>query len=103
MQWVWGSNLSKRLAVAVLERGFVHGPVRRLPQSIGADLMFPVPLWLRSKLKQSVILHTRHPLEALVSHYYCVTSESVCPKRRRPGAGNQSRMVTVHAHPRGGL
>ena len=28
-----------------------------------------------------LILHTRHPIETLVSHYYCVSSRAVCPKR----------------------
>ena len=28
-----------------------------------------------------VVLHARHPIESIVSHYYCVSDASVCPKR----------------------
>ena len=30
---------------------------------------------------QVVVVHTRHPIEALVSHYYCVSDARVCPRR----------------------
>ena len=28
-----------------------------------------------------VLLHTRHPIEAMVSHYFCVSNQTVCPRR----------------------
>jgi len=34
------------------------------------------------RLAPALILHVRHPLEAIVSHFFCVTDATVCPRRR---------------------
>ena len=68
---------------ALRAAGFVHGPQRQLPSLLltaggsQADLRAA----FHHVTRTVVVLHTRHPLEAMISHYFCVSNHSVCPRR----------------------
>ena len=61
---------------ALLDAGFVHGPQRILPSAESGARTFFFP-----SLTNVVIVHTRHPIEAFVSHFFCLSNASVCPRR----------------------
>jgi len=64
-------TLRETLAAA----GFVRGPMRQMAWSM--DNFLPE---LRSR--RIVVLHSRHPIEAMVSLYYCISDPAVCPIRQ---------------------
>ena len=111
-QWLWqrragDGHLPERLADAIRHGGFVAGPNRLHPIStepthtpmvvVAAQSAAPLPLGpmdgVHPGFANVLILHTRHPLEALISHYFCLALPHVCPKRhastrgRRAGGG----------------
>ena len=55
--------------------GFVRGPIRQLP--------FRVDSFLASlQNRRLIVLHARHPIEAMVSLFYCISESAVCPVRQ---------------------
>ena len=118
-----GQGRAHRLATALRSSGFVHGPSRLLPR-VTSDKGATAPsalssLWLpsqrlpddarlsrlttlglpiypgvRTGFATVIILHTRHPIEAMVSHYYCVALATVCP-RRHASQGKMSSQGAV--------
>ena len=47
-----------------------------------------------------LLLHTRHPVESIVSHFYCVSSARICPRRHALAKGAQSHHLPKGAqHP----
>ena len=58
--------------------GFVRGPLRQLYTETDAHA---VP-WFRG-YHNVVIVHTRHPVEMMVSAYFCIADPKVCPVRAR--------------------
>ena len=90
------SSRSLRAVMRVLStRGYVLGPVRVLPirqpindplrpsgsASIAAALGALGALGPARTAMRSMIVHTRHPIETLVSHFFCVVHAHVCPRR----------------------
>lgn len=60
----------------VLEHaGYVRGPLRQLSRRM--DNFLP-----QLKQRRILILHTRHPVEAMVSLYFCISNPAVCPIRQ---------------------
>lgn len=53
---------------------FVRGPVRLPPPQLHGGMLFPG----RTNV---VVVHFRHPVEAFVSLFYCVSQPTVCPNR----------------------
>ena len=53
---------------------FVRGPVRLPPPQLHGGMLFPG----RTNV---VVVHYRHPIEAFVSLFYCVSQPTVCPNR----------------------
>ena len=57
--------------------GFVRAPIRTAsPPGRPASFVFP-------GFRSVVVVHTRHPVEALVSQFYCRNDSRVCPKQGR--------------------
>ena len=53
---------------------FVRGPIRLAPPQLYGSALFPG----RTNV---IMVHYRHPVEAFVSLYYCVSKPEVCPRR----------------------
>ena len=67
---------------ALRSAGFVHGPQRQLPTASGATAALSLRVAFSAHVTSTVVLlHTRHPIEAMVSHYFCVSNQTVCPRR----------------------
>ena len=61
---------------------FVRGPIRTAPPQLDGAALFPGRV-------NVIMVHYRHPVEAFVSLFYCVSKPEVCPNRRaRRGANN---------------
>ena len=58
--------------------GFVRGPLRQLYVEAEADA---VPTY--QGYHNVYIVHTRHPVEMMVSAYYCIANRTVCPVRSK--------------------
>ena len=58
--------------------GFVRGPMRQLYTEVDARA---VP-WFGG-YHNVVIVHTRHPVEMMVSAYFCISDPKVCPVRAK--------------------
>lgn len=74
--------------------GFVRGPLRQLPVQVGKFLP-------HLKLRQIVVLHSRHPIEAMVSLFFCISDRAVCPIRQNyskisPSAANGVDNFLLH-------
>ncbi|KAL1508616.1 hypothetical protein AB1Y20_004713 [Prymnesium parvum] len=59
-------------------RGFVRGPLRLLSTEYTARA---VPYF--AHYQNVVIVHTRHPVEMMVSVFYCIADPKVCPVRSK--------------------
>lgn len=56
---------------------------QQLPGGRGESAVQILPLpRVAPSIRCSLILHVRHPLEAMVSHFFCVTDATICPRRR---------------------
>jgi hypothetical protein len=68
---------------------FVRGPIRLAPPQLYGFALFPG----RSNV---IMVHYRHPVEAFVSLFYCVSKPEVCPRRiSRRGANNSEPPATA--------
>ncbi|KAL1524462.1 hypothetical protein AB1Y20_019356 [Prymnesium parvum] len=66
---------SGTLRTVLSSAGFVRGPLRQLSPSM--DNFLPV-----LQQRRIVVLHARHPIEAMVSLFYCISDPAVCPVRQ---------------------
>ena len=105
--WAWGPPRAHLLE----QHGYIVGPIRSLPpapeqpsqasqafQALAAlcSLGWSSPSYPGSplpRLRTVVVLHVRHPLETLVSHYYCVSSARTCPRRHALRAATTDRLT----------
>ena len=68
---------------------FVRGPIRLAPPELYGFALFPG----RTNV---IMVHYRHPVEAFVSLFYCVSKPEVCPRRiSRRGANNSEPPATA--------
>lgn len=68
---------------------FVRGPIRLAPPQLYGFALFPG----RTNV---IMVHYRHPVEAFVSLFYCVSKPEVCPRRiSRRGANNSAPPATA--------
>lgn len=71
------STISSTAAVGMHSAGVVRGPLRQAPEDVAGWAAGATAPGRRLLL----LLHTRHPIEAMVSHYFCVSDARVCPRR----------------------
>ena len=69
---------NQSLAWLLSPDGFVRGPLRQLYTEFELDA---VPYYPR--FHNVMIVHTRHPVEMMVSSYYCIANSTVCPVRTK--------------------
>ena len=69
---------NKSLSWLFTPDGFVRGPLRQLytEYELGAVPFYP-------RFHNVIIVHTRHPVEMMVSSYYCIADPKVCPVRSK--------------------
>lgn len=71
------SHLVPAVAVGMRSAGVARGPLRQAPEDVAG--------WVHGAgapgRQLLLLLHTRHPIEAMVSHYFCVSDARVCPRR----------------------
>mmetsp|Transcript_16507 Transcript_16507/g.37781 ORF Transcript_16507/g.37781 Transcript_16507/m.37781 type:complete len:274 (+) Transcript_16507:207-1028(+) len=94
--FVWTENTT--IAQALRAVGFVHGPQRQLPLLYTrSDKPTFRQLAFNFRIAATVVLlHTRHPIEAMISHYFCVANQTVCPRRYALlDAANRSKTISV--------
>ena len=66
---------SGTLSDTLFSAGFVRGPLRQL--SGRPDNFMP-----QMRARRMVVLHARHPIEAMVSLFFCISDPVVCPIRQ---------------------
>ena len=66
------------LSTLLSSSGFVRGPMRQLYTEVDARA---VPFF--GGYHNVVIVHTRHPVEMMVSAYFCISDPKVCPVRAK--------------------
>ena len=80
ISWTRGAALAQVAGTAAPI--FVRGPIRLAPPQLYGTALF-------SGRTNVIMVHYRHPVEAFVSLFYCVSKPEVCPNRRaRRGANN---------------
>ena len=69
---------NRSLSWLLMPDGFVRGPLRQLytEYELGAVPYYP-------RFHNVIIVHTRHPVEMMVSSYYCIADPKVCPVRNK--------------------
>ena len=73
--WAWLRQATWN--VTSLRDEYLLGPLRLVEGATLHNHWSPPP----TLATRVVVLHARHPIESIVSHYYCVSDASVCPKR----------------------
>jgi len=89
------SMITSAAADGMRSAGVVRGPLRQAPEDVARWAAGATAPGRRLLL----LLHTRHPIEAMVSHYFCVSDARVCPRRALLKGGHGGGNGTTGALP----